>query len=67
MQLDEGELRGSVDGHEQMKLAFGGPNLGNIDVEEADRIGLELCLRRFVALDVGKTADPVSLQAAMEG
>jgi len=44
MQLDEGELRGPVDGDEEMELAFFGPHFGDIDMEEADWIGLELLL-----------------------
>ena len=42
MQFDEGELRGSVDGHEKVELALLGAHLGDIDVEVADRISLEL-------------------------
>lgn len=41
MQLNEGELARSVDGYEQTELALFGADLGNIDVELADRIGLE--------------------------
>src|SRR6185312_11842308 len=44
VQLDEGELRGAVDGDEQVELAFGRPDFGDVDVEEADRIALELPL-----------------------
>jgi len=39
---DEGELRASVDGDEEVQLALPGANLGDIDVEVADRVGLEL-------------------------
>jgi hypothetical protein len=38
-QLDEGELAGAVDGDEEIELAFGGLNLSDVDVEEADRVG----------------------------
>jgi hypothetical protein len=37
-QLREGELRGAIDGHEEVQLALGGAHLGQIDVEVADRI-----------------------------
>ena len=40
----EGELRGPVDGDEQIEFALLGPDLGDVDVEEADRIGLNFCL-----------------------
>ncbi len=33
MQLDEGELRGSVDSNEYIELAFLRPDFGNVDVE----------------------------------
>ena len=41
-QFHEGELRGAVDGHEQIQLAFCGAYLGQIDMKVADRITLEL-------------------------
>jgi hypothetical protein len=50
--LHEGELAGAVDGHEEVEFSFGGLNLGDIDVEEADRVGFELLFGRFVAGDV---------------
>jgi hypothetical protein len=40
MQLGEGELAGPIDRHEQMKFALLGSDLGDIDVEEADRVAL---------------------------
>ena len=45
-EFDKGELRGPVDGDEEIEFAFGGSNLGNIDVELSNRISLELPLRR---------------------
>src|SRR3954470_572525 len=44
VQFDESELGGAVDRYEHMELALFGPHLGNIDVEEADRVALELLL-----------------------
>ena len=41
-ELDHSELRGAVDGYEQVELAFSGPHLDQVDVEEADWIGVEL-------------------------
>ena len=66
MQLDEGELRGPVDGHEEIELALLGAHLGDVDVEVADRIALELLLGRLVAVDLRQAADAVALQAAMQ-
>lgn len=66
MQFDKGELAGSVDCHEQTQLAFGGLNLGDVDVEVADRVGFELSLRFLVAGHLRQPADPVALQAAVQ-
>jgi len=41
MQLDEGELRGPVDGDDEVESALRGSNFGEVDMEIADRIGLE--------------------------
>ena len=65
-QLHEGELAGPVDGNEEVELSFGGLYLGDVDVEVADRVALERLLRRFAALDLGQTADPMAQQAAMQ-
>ena len=51
----KGELRGSIDGHEELELALGRLDLGDIDMEMADRITLELPLRRCVALQYSAT------------
>ena len=50
-ELDHSELRGTVDGYEQVELAFGGPYLGQTDVEEADRIGIVRIKIEAFALD----------------
>lgn len=47
LKLCEGELRGPVDGDEEAQFALGALDLGDVDMEEADRIGLELRLRGF--------------------
>jgi hypothetical protein len=44
-----------------------GLHFGDVDVEEADRIGLELPPRLFVAFHLRQSADAVALQTAMEG
>ena len=65
-ELDEGKLRGPVDSDIEIELAFLRPDLGDVDVEEADRVGLELLLHRLVALNVGQPTDAVSLQATVQ-
>ncbi len=40
-QAGDRELRGPVDGNEQVELAFTRSNLGDVEVKEPDRIGLE--------------------------
>ncbi len=65
-QLGDGELAGAVDADEQVEFAFGSLYLGNIHVEEADRIALEALALRLIALDVRQTGDTVPLQAAVQ-
>ena len=66
MQLDEGELRGAVDGDEEVELALRGLTSAMSIWKIADRIGLELALGGLVAFDLGQPADAVALQAAMQ-
>src|SRR5579864_6102487 len=66
MQGNEGELGGAVDRHEEVELALLGTNLSNVDVEIADRVGLELALGWCVVVDLRQTRDPVTMQAAMQ-
>lgn len=61
VQLGKGELAGTVYGDKQVKLAFGGSHLGDVDVEITDGIDLELLFDRFVALSFRQTADPMAL------
>jgi hypothetical protein len=56
MQLHEGEFRGSVDADEQMELAFFGPDFGDVDVKEADRVRLASAM----PLDCGLATGVVS-------
>ena len=50
----------------EVKLPFGGLHFGDVDVEVADRVALELLLGRLVAFDIRQAADAVALQAAMQ-
>ena len=52
VQLREGELRGPVDGDEEVELALLSPDLGDVDVKVANRVALELRALRLVALGV---------------
>ena len=52
-EFDHGELRGAVDGYEEVELAFGSSHLGQVDVEEADRICVELLPSGLRALYLG--------------
>jgi hypothetical protein len=65
-QAGEGELARAVDGHEQAQLALPGADLGDVDVEVADRVGGEALLARLCCPRSRSTADPVPLQAAMQ-
>jgi hypothetical protein len=67
MRLDEGELRRSVGGDKQEKLALRGSNLGDVDMKIADRIGLEFAFGRGFAFDLGLPGDPVALQTPVKG
>src|ERR1700690_4396114 len=67
MQFDEGELRRPVDGDDEMERALSGSDLGEVDMEIADRIGLELTLGRSLAFDLRQPGDLVALQTPVKG
>jgi hypothetical protein len=50
-----------------MELALLSADLGDVDVEVADRIGLERLLGRLVTGALGQAADPMALQATAQG
>ena len=64
--MDEDELAGAVDSHIQVQLAFGSPHFGDVDVEVANGVCLELLLRFLVSRHFGQSADPVALQTAVQ-
>ena len=66
VQFHEGELGGAVDGDEQVKFTFSRLNLSNINVEVAERVGLERLLRGRVALELGEARDVVALQTPVQ-
>src|ERR1700678_1030202 len=65
--LDEGELRRSVDGDDEVELALRGSNLGDVDMEIADRIGLEFPYGGGFAFDLRQPGDPMASQTPMKG
>src|SRR4029077_16291949 len=65
-QLHEGEFAGAVDGDIEVELALSGLDLGDVDMEEADRVGLELFLLGLGPFNIRQSADTVTLQASMQ-
>ena len=53
----------AVDRHEHVELALFSPHFSDVDVEEADRIALELFLRRSVAFDVRQSTNTMAKAA----
>ncbi len=66
VQFDEGKLGYAVDRHEQVELALGSPNLGDVDMEVADRVAFELPLCGCLAFDLRQLRDAMALKAAMQ-
>ena len=66
VQLDEGELGCSVDGDQEIELSLLGADFGDVDVEVAERMVLELALVWRAAPDIGQTGDAVPPQAAVQ-
>ncbi len=52
-------------GDEEVELALLGAHFRDVDVEEADRIGLEFLPRQPVAFDLRQAGDAMTLQTAM--
>ena len=67
VQLDEGELRRSVDGDDEVELALRSSNLGNVDMKIADWISLEFAFDGGFAFDLRETRDPIALQTPVKG
>ena len=66
VQLHKGELGRAVDGDQQVELALLGSDFREVDVEEADRVALELGASRLVPVCVGQPRDAVALQAPVQ-
>ena len=65
VEFRKGELADPIDGHEQIQLALLGPDLGEIDVDVAHRIGFER-LARPSARGRRDPTDPVALKKPMQ-
>jgi hypothetical protein len=65
-EFDDGELRGPVDGHEQIEFALGRSYLSQVDMKEADRIAVELLPSGPVPFDVWQAADAMPFEAAVQ-
>jgi len=56
------QLRGAINGHEQVQLALGGAQLGQIDMEVADQVAPELLHAWLAAaFHLGQPTDPMPL------
>ena len=66
VQSGKGKLRCAIDCHEEVEPALPSTNLGDVDVEVADRVGFEGLLRGLVAGDLRQPADAVTLEASMQ-
>lgn len=62
----KGDFRGAIDGDEEIEFAFFCPDLGDVDMKEPDRIGLELFLRCFLAFYFWQPGDAIAVQAAVQ-
>ena len=66
--LDEGKLRRSVDGDEQVELTLRSLNLSVMSMcEIANRIGLEFAFGQGFAFHLRQPGDPVALQTPVKG
>src|ERR1700729_3226148 len=66
VQLDEGELRRSVDGDDEVEFALRSSNFGEVDMKIADWIGLEFAFGRGYAFDLRQPRYSMALQAPMQ-
>lgn len=65
-QLRGRKLARPIIADEEIELALHGLNLGDIDVNVADWVALELLALRFVAIDIWKTRDSMSFKTRVE-
>ena len=65
VKFGEGKLAGVVDRHEEMQLALLGAHLGDVDVKEPDRVGLEKDPRPR-SFDLRQPANLMAPEAAVQ-
>ena len=65
-ELGHGELARAVDADEQIKFAFSGLNLGDIDMEEPYGVALERRPLRLVAFHIRQARYALPLQAPVQ-
>jgi hypothetical protein len=63
VELGGGELRGPADGEEEVEPALRGADFGDVNMEVADRIGLEFALDALAVFDVREPRGAVPLQS----
>lgn len=64
-ELGHGELAGAVNADKEMELPLGGLNLGDVDVEEPDRVAFELLALWFVPLDIRQAGYAMPLKTSV--
>ncbi len=64
--LNKGKLRGTINGHKQVKLAFFRLYLSDVDMKIADGIGFEARFLRRLLGNLGQPTNFVSLKTAMQ-
>jgi hypothetical protein len=66
VQFHKGKLGRAINRNQQIEPSLLSAHFGDVDVEVADRIGLELLLGRLVAGHLGEAADAMPLQTTMQ-
>lgn len=65
-ELGHGRLARTVDADKQIQLSLRSLHLGDVDVEEPNRVALELLRPGASPPEIGQAADPGPLQASMQ-
>ncbi|GBQ49103.1 hypothetical protein AA18890_3136 [Komagataeibacter europaeus LMG 18890] len=60
------KLARPVHGHKEIRLTFSSLDLGDIEVEEPDRVASEALTLRFVPFNVRQAWNPMTLKIAMQ-
>ena len=67
LDASEGKVRIPIEGDEELEPALGRPYFGYVDVEVANRVTLELLLRRIPVLQSGQAGDVMALAGSYVG